>query len=183
MNAVFESFFLVAVTEMGDKTQLLALMLALRYKKPWTIMGGILVATVLNHLLAASAGAWLSGVMNPQALKWLLAATFFSFAVWVLIPDKEDEIEKGSKYGAFVTTLIAFFIAEMGDKTQLSTIALAAKFQNLTLVTLGTTLGMLFSDGLAVFLGERLTRKISMRWIHIMASAIYVIFGFLILFR
>jgi putative Ca2+/H+ antiporter (TMEM165/GDT1 family) len=181
MNEIFQSFLMVAITEMGDKTQLLALVLALRYKKPWTIMAGILTATVFNHLLAASVGTWLSTAVSPQILKWALAATFVAFAIWVLIPDKDDDDSKESKYGAFLTTTITFFLAEMGDKTQLSTVALAAKFHSLTLVTMGTTLGMLFSDGLAVFLGEKLTSRIPMRWIHIGASVLYLIFAILIL--
>lgn len=181
MKEIVESFLMVAVTEMGDKTQLLALVLALRFKKPWTIMAGILTATVLNHLLAATAGTWLATAVSPNVLKWILAATFVGFAIWVLIPDQDDDGAEQSKYGAFLTTAITFFLAEMGDKTQLSTVALAAKFHNITLVTIGTTLGMLFADGLAVFLGEKLTRRIPMRWIHIGASALYLIFAIFIL--
>lgn len=183
MHVVLESFALVAITEMGDKTQLLAFMLASRFKKPWTIMAGILIATVLNHLLAASLGTYVSMLIPPQVLRYGLAGIFLLFACWILIPDKEDEETSFSRFGPFLTTIVTFFIAEMGDKTQLSTIALAAKFQNLTLVTLGTTLGMLFSDGLAVFFGERLTRIIPVKWIHYGACALYVAFALGILFQ
>jgi putative Ca2+/H+ antiporter (TMEM165/GDT1 family) len=177
MHILFESFVLVALAEMGDKTQLLALVLASRFKKPWTIMGGILVATVLNHLLAASIGTYLSTLIPAPVLKYILAAIFVGFAAWILIPDKEDEETRVSRFGPFVTTVITFFLAEMGDKTQFATLALAAKFQNLPLVTLGTTLGMLFTDGLAVFFGDRLTRRIPVKWIHGVACLIYVAFA------
>ncbi|MBI3394883.1 MAG: TMEM165/GDT1 family protein [Spirochaetia bacterium] len=182
METIFQSFLLVAITEMGDKTQLLALVLASRFKKPWVIMAGILTATVLNHLLASFAGAWLSNTIPPDYMRYGLAVTFFVFAAWVLVPDKDGEEKTYSGYGAFLTTTISFFLAEMADKTQLSTIALAAKYHNVFLVTTGTTLGMLFSDGLAVFLGERITQLVSMRWIRIAACALFVVFGVAVLF-
>lgn len=181
MEAIFKSFLLVAATEMGDKTQLLAFILATRFKKPWAVMSGILVATILNHFLAAYFGQWISDQVSPQTLKWILASVFFGFAIWVLIPDKIDEEMKPSKYGAFLTTLVAFFFAEMGDKTQLSTVALAAQFDNLILVTVGTTLGMMFSDGLAVVFGEKLTQRIPMRAVHIFSAGLFVIFGIAVL--
>lgn len=183
MEAIFNSFLLVAATEMGDKTQLLALVLASRFKKPWHVMGGILVATILNHALAAWAGGWISSMVPQQYLTWGLALTFFGFALWILIPDKDESNEENMKWGAFVTTTILFFFAEIGDKTQLSTVALAARYQDLFLVTMGTTLGMLFSDGLAVVFGEKLTQKISMKWINYVSSLIYVLFGVGILAR
>lgn len=183
MEAILNSFLLVAATEMGDKTQLLALVLASKYKKPWHVMAGILVATVLNHALAAWAGGWISAKIPPQYLNWGLAITFFAFAIWILIPDKDESNKEDMKWGAFVTTTILFFFAEIGDKTQLSTVALAAKYQDIILVTVGTTLGMLFADGLAVVFGEKLTKKISMKWINYVSSVIYVIFGVGILFR
>ncbi|WP_413577183.1 TMEM165/GDT1 family protein [Bdellovibrio sp. HCB290] len=183
MEAIINSFLLVAATEMGDKTQLLALVLAVRFKKPWTIMAGIFVATIFNHLFAAWAGEAVAQFVSPVILKWVLALTFFVFAIWILIPDKDDSDQAKMMANPFLTTLILFFLAEVGDKTQLSTVALAAKYQNIWLVTFGTTLGMLFSDGLAVFFGEKLLRKISMKWVHIASSLIYVAFGIGILLQ
>lgn len=162
---------------MGDKTQLLAILLVCRFRKPWVIMSGILVATLLNHTLAAWAGGWIASFFSPQTLAWILAAIFFLFAGWILIPDKDEELKSANRYGAFLTTVVAFFLAEMGDKTQLATIALGAKFGNLALVALGTTAGMLVADGFAVFLGEKLTQKISMKWIRIAASFLFAAFG------
>ncbi|UXR64412.1 TMEM165/GDT1 family protein [Bdellovibrio bacteriovorus] len=183
MEAIINSFLLVAATEMGDKTQLLALVLASKYKKPWHVMGGIFVATVLNHALAAWAGEWIAATVPSQWLSWALALTFFGFALWILIPDKDDSDTNDMKWGAFWTTTVLFFFAEIGDKTQLSTVALAAKYQSLTLVTLGTTMGMMFADGLAVVFGEKLTQRISMKWINYGSSALYVLFGVGILMR
>ncbi len=177
MEALLNSFLLVAATEMGDKTQLLAFLLVARFRKPWAILAGILVATVLNHVLAASVGEWLSLQVSPTTLRWILAVIFFSFAIWVLIPDKEEDPKASGKWGAFTTTLVAFFLAEMGDKTQLSTVALAAKYQNLFLVTVGTTLGMIFSDGLAVFFGEKITRLVSMKHVRWFSAMLFVLFG------
>ena len=181
MEVILNSFLLVAATEMGDKTQLLAFVLASKFRKPWAVLAGIFVATVLNHALAASVGVWVSNYLSPEVLKWTLAAIFLGFAVWVLIPDKEDTNDKPPRYGAFLTTLIMFFLAEMGDKTQLSTIALSAQYKDFFLVTLGTTLGMMATDGAAVFLGEKLTQKISMKWVHIGASCLYVAFAIAIM--
>lgn len=180
---VWKSFLLVTATEMGDKTQLLALVLTTRFRKPWIIMAGILCATILNHGLAAWAGQWVSQTVPPTTLKWILALSFFAFAVWVLIPDKDDEKVHDSAAGAFLVTLVSFFMAEMGDKTQLSTVALAARFGDIAWVTLGTTLGMLVADGLAVFLGERITQVISMKWMRWITSFLFVLFGVLIVFH
>jgi len=181
MVTVLNSFLLVAATEMGDKTQLLAFVLASRFKSPFSIMAGILVATILNHAIASFAGTWLSQVIPASYLKYGLALAFAGFAVWILIPDKEGEEKTNPRFGAFVTTVVSFFLAEMGDKTQLATIALAARYHNIILVTTGTTLGMLFSDGLAVFAGERITRVVSMKWIRYSASALYLAFALAIL--
>ncbi|MEY4615488.1 MAG: hypothetical protein RJB66_448 [Pseudomonadota bacterium] len=178
---VWKSFLLVTATEMGDKTQLLALVLTARFRKPWVIMAGILVATIFNHGLAAFAGQWVSQSLSPSVLKWVLAASFFGFAFWVLIPDKDDEKVHSSTASAFFVTLVSFFFAEMGDKTQLSTVALAARFGDIAWVTLGTTLGMLVADGLAVFLGERITKVISMKWMRRVTSILFLLFGLLIL--
>jgi putative Ca2+/H+ antiporter (TMEM165/GDT1 family) len=177
VEAVFNSFLFVALTEMGDKTQLLAFLLMCRYRKPWTIMGGIFVATVFNHLLAASVGRWLSDIVPADWMRWILAFVFFVFAVWVLIPDKEEKLESPRRWGPFVTTLVTFFLAEMGDKTQLSTVALAAKYESLLWVTMGTTAGMLFADGLVIFLGAKFTKKVSMKWLHRIAAVLCVAFG------
>ena len=180
-ESIIQSFFLVLASEMGDKTQLLALVLASRFKKPWTIMAGILVATLLNHGLASWAGGWISAQVSPELMRWILSGTFFAFALWILIPDKDEGLDDKYKYGAFVTTVIVFFLAEMGDKTQLATVALGAKFAAPIAVTLGTTMGMLVADGLAVFFGQKLTEKVPMKTIRIFACALFAIFGILIL--
>ncbi len=182
MEAALNSFFLVFASEMGDKTQLLALVLASKFKRPWTIMAGIFVATLLNHALASWAGGWLSSFLSPQTLSWVLAATFVCFAIWILIPDKDEDLKEAGRFGAFLTTLIAFFLAEMGDKTQLATIALGAKYASPLIVTAGTTAGMLASDGLAVFFGHKLTERISMKWVRRIASFLFAAFGLAILF-
>lgn len=168
---------------MGDKTQLLAFMLAAKFKKPWPIFWGIFVATILNHALAAYAGQYVTNFIPEPYLTWLLAAIFFGFALWVLIPDSTEGLSTTSKHGPFLATTIAFFLAEMGDKTQLSTVALASKYQDVLLVTVGTTLGMMASDGLAVFLGPKLINKLPMKYIHYFASAIFILFGVLLLMK
>lgn len=162
---------------MGDKTQLLALVLAARFRQPWVILAGVFVATLLNHALAAWAGGWAAAQIPSDYLRWGLAITFFTFAAWILIPDKEEEFKQAGRFGAFFTTVIAFFIAEMGDKTQLATIALGARYAETALVTVGTTLGMLASNALAIFLGEKLLRRIPMNRIRIIASLLFVLFG------
>lgn len=177
MEAILNSFFLVFASEMGDKTQLLALVLASRYKKPWTVLAGVFVATVLNHALATYVGELAAALVSPETLKWILAVTFFVFAAWILIPDKEEEPTELGHFGAFLTTTIAFFIAEMGDKTQLATIALGAKYSSLVLVTLGTTFGMMASNALAIFLGHRLLAKIPMKAVRIFSCILFVLFG------
>ncbi|MEQ1664967.1 MAG: TMEM165/GDT1 family protein [Bdellovibrionales bacterium] len=182
MPAILNSFLLVAATEMGDKTQLLAFVLATRFRNPWAVMSGIFVATILNHSLAAFFGSWVSEAIPQVYLKWILAATFIGFALWILIPDKDNGEDKNHSYGAFLTTLVTFFLAEMGDKTQLSTVMLAAKFDSVILVTIGTTLGMMFSDGLAVVFGEKITEKISMKWIRYISAFMFVAFGVGIIF-
>jgi putative Ca2+/H+ antiporter (TMEM165/GDT1 family) len=166
---------------MGDKTQLLSLVLMARYKRPWTILFGVLVATLLNHALAAWAGNYLSSFVSDEWMKWILAFIFFAFAAWILVPDKEGDIKDETHFGVFLTTLISFFIAEMGDKTQLATIALGAKYSNIALVTMGTTVGMLGSNALALFLGKKLVCRIPMNKLRIAASALFVFFGIAIL--
>lgn len=183
MEALLKSFLLVAASEMGDKTQLLALVLVLRFKKPWTIMAGILCATILNHGLASWAGGWISAHLAPETLRYGLAAIFLGFALWILVPDKEDAGSGQGSFGPFLTTLVTFFLAEMGDKTQLATLALGAKFQSPIMVTVGTTLGMLLADGLAVVFGEELTKKVPMNYLRYFASVLFAIFGLGILLK
>ncbi len=182
MESFLNSFGLVFISEMGDKTQLLALILTAKFKKPLPILFGILLATLLNHALASFSGSYITQFFSPEILKWILAILFIGFGLWMLIPDKDDGLDQPSKWGPFLTTLIAFFIAEMGDKTQLATVALGAKYQNIYLVTLGTTLGMMASNGLAVFFGQKFTDRIPMKLVHRIASLSFIIFGILILF-
>ncbi len=181
MDVLLQSFLLVFASEMGDKTQLLALVLAIKFKRPWVIMWGILTATLLNHGLAAYLGVWVSGLIEARYLKGILSATFFAFSIWILVPDKEEELKNSNRWGAFWTTTVSFFFAEMGDKTQLATIALGARFMIPTSVIFGTTIGMLAADGLAVFLGESLVKKVPMKRIRWFTAALFFIFGLLIL--
>lgn len=183
MDALLNSFLLVFIGEMGDKTQLLALILVARYRKPWVILSAVFVATLLNHALASWAGAWVSAQVDPRAMSWILAGSFFVFAAWILVPDKEGEVKKNGRFGAFLTTLGLFFMAEMGDKTQLATIALGAQYGNAVLVTLGSTLGMMGSNALAIFFGDRLLSKIPMKWVRIFASFLFVLFALGILWK
>ena len=175
-ESLWQSFLLIAATEMGDKTQLLAILLVTRFRKPKTILAGIFCATVLNHALASSFGLWLTQNIAPKTLEYALSASFLLFAVWILIPDKEEDA-KVRKYGAFFTTFVAFFLAEMGDKTQLATVAMAAKQGEFLWVTIGTTLGMMFSDGLAVLLGEQLTKKIPLSILRYVTAGIFLLFA------
>lgn len=177
MDVLFNSFVLVFAGEMGDKTQLLALVLAAKYKRPWTVLFGVLIATLLNHALAAYAGRWIQTSVDPQWIQWGLALTFFAFAIWILFPDKEEEFKQTGQFGVLLTTAIAFFIAEMGDKTQLATIALGARYSSTVLVTVGTTAGMLASNAFAIFLGEKLLRRIPMKWVRVFSSALFALFG------
>lgn len=175
--AILYSFLIVALSEMGDKTQLLAFALATRFKKPWPIMAGILVATILNHALASAAGAWVSHFFRPDVLSYALGVSFVAFGFWTLKPDTFDASPEKEKYGPFLTTTVLFFLAEMGDKTQLATLALGAQYSSPVQVTLGTTAGMLAADGLAVFLGEELTKIVPLRWIRRIAAGLFFAFG------
>lgn len=177
LESIFSSFVVVALSEMGDKTQLLAFALAARFKKPWQIMAGILVATLFNHALASYFGVWISEVVRHDILSYILAASFFAFGIWTLFPDSFNPKHKESKFGAFLTTAVLFFFVEMGDKTQLATAALGAHFRSAVTVTIGTTLGMLASDGIAVFLGETAAEKIPMKWIRWVAAGLFFLFG------
>jgi putative Ca2+/H+ antiporter (TMEM165/GDT1 family) len=177
LEANASSFLLVAASEMGDKTQLLAFSLATRFRKPWTIMAGIFVATIVNHALASSVGNWISSHLPARVMALMLAATFVGFGLWTLKPDTLEETRGPGRFGAFLTTVVLFFLAEMGDKTQLATVALAAEFRSVVLVTVGTTLGMLAADGLAVFLGERLATRVQRKWVRWSAAALFFVFG------
>jgi Ca2+/H+ antiporter, TMEM165/GDT1 family len=178
MEAFLVSAGVVALGEIGDKTQLLALILAARYKRPWPIVAGILVATIINHSIAGMVGTWLTAVVGADTLRWILGLSFLAMAAWLLVPDKlDDETVVGARYGVFATTLVAFFLAEMGDKTQIATIALAAKYDNLVAVVAGTTLGMMLADVPAVLFGDRVSRKLPIRLIHGIAAAIFAIIG------
>ena len=183
MESLFISTGVVALAEMGDKTQLLAFILAARFKKPVPIILGILLATVVNHGLAGALGAWIMSTISPQVLRWVLGLSFLGMAVWTLIPDKieEEETQVAQKYGVFGATLITFFLAEMGDKTQIATVALAAHYAAPLMVVIGTTLGMLVADVPAVFVGDKLASKIPMRWVHGVAAGVFAVLGVLTL--
>ena len=179
MEAFLISTGIVALAEMGDKTQLLALLLALRFKKPWPIVWGILVATVLNHAMAGALGAWLTTQLSPQTLRWILGASFIAMAVWMLIPDKLDdgEVKSSPRFGVFGTTVVLYFLAEMGDKTQIATVMLAARFDAYFAVVAGTTLGMMLANAPVVWLGERVTRLVPLRVVHIVSALIFLGLG------
>ncbi len=184
MEAFLVSTSIVALAEMGDKTQLLALVLAARFRKPWPIVLGILVATLANHALAGALGAWVTTVLGPQALRWVLGLSFIAMAVWMLIPDKlDDEGEaKGLRLGVFGTTVVAFFLAEMGDKTQIATVMLAAQYHAYLWVVAGTTLGMMIANAPVVWLGDRLVKKVPIRLVHIISAVIFLVLGLVALF-
>ena len=173
----------VAVGEIGDKTQLLALLLAARFRRPVPIVAGILAATLFNHLLAGLLGGWIRSVVDPQVLRWVLGLSFLAIAAWAIKPDKLDDKEAPalSQYGVFAFTFIAFFLAEIGDKTQLATVALAARFDNLFAVVSGTTVGMLIADVPAVLLGGRASARIPFKAIRYVAAALFAGIGMVIL--
>ncbi len=183
MEAFLISTSIVALAEMGDKTQLLALLLAARFRKPWPIVWGILVATLLNHALAGGLGAWVTQLLGPSVLRWVLAVSFFAMAVWMLVPDKLDDADTHvtPRLGVFGTTVIAFFMAEMGDKTQIATVMLAAEYKTWLWVVAGTTLGMLLANVPVVWFGERITRLIPLQWVHRISAAVFVVLGLLVL--
>lgn len=185
MEAFLVSTSIVALAEMGDKTQLLALVLAARFRKPWPIVLGIFVATVLNHALAGAAGAWVTTVLGPQVLRWVLGVSFIAMAVWMLIPDKLDDGETGNapRLGVFGTTVLAFFLAEMGDKTQIATVMLAAQYNAYAWVVAGTTLGMMLANVPAVLIGEKAATRLPMRLVHGISAAIFAVLGVMTLFN
>lgn len=178
MEAFLLSTGIVGLAEIGDKTQLLAFLLAAKFRRPVPIVLGILVATVANHALAAAVGAWISSALGPQALRWVLGLSFLAMAAWTLAPDKLDEGDaKIGHYGVFLATLIAFFIAEMGDKTQIATVALAARFDAMVAVVAGTTLGMMLANVPAVYFGERIANKVPLPLVHGIAAVLFAMLG------
>ena len=179
MEAFLVSTGVVALAEMGDKTQLLALLLAARFRKPWPIVWGILVATLANHALAGALGAWVTTFLGPVALRWVLGVSFIAMAMWMLIPDKLDEGDAAAapRLGVFATTLVAFFLAEMGDKTQIATVMLAARYNAFVWVVAGTTLGMMLANAPVVWLGERITRRVPIRAVHVTSAVIFLALG------
>lgn len=183
MESLLVSTGVVALAEMGDKTQLLAFILATRFKKPLPIIAGILVATLLNHGLAGALGSWITTHLSHNTLRWILGISFIAMAIWTLVPDKieDDETQIAKNLGVFGATLITFFLAEMGDKTQIATVIMAAKFSSAVLVVIGTTLGMLIADVPAVFLGNKFAAKIPMKWVHLTAALIFGCLGLLTL--
>ena len=183
MESFLISTGVVALAEIGDKTQLLAFILAARFQKPIPIILGIFLATIINHGLAGAIGSWVAAFIDPSILRWLLGISFLAMAIWTLIPDKieEEETQIASKLGVFGATLVTFFLAEMGDKTQIATVALAAHFTQPVLVVAGTTAGMLIADVPAVFIGNKFSEKISMSLVHKVAAAIFALLGALTL--
>lgn len=184
MDAFLVSTGIVTLAEMGDKTQLLALLLAVRFRKPWPIVLGILVATLANHALAGAVGTWVTTWLGPQTLRWVLGVSFLAMAVWMLVPDSiDDDTDDGAapRWGVFGTTLVAFFLAEMGDKTQIATVMLAAQYHAYGWVVAGTTLGMMLANAPVVWLGERVTRHVPIRVVHLISAAIFAVLGVLAL--
>ena len=180
MEAFLVSTGIVALAEIGDKTQLLALVLAARFRKPWPIVAGIFVATIANHAMAGALGAWLTTLISPQALRWILGVSFIAMAGWMLIPDQlDDEVADGRlpRFGVFGTTVMLFFLAEMGDKTQIATMMLAARYDAWFGVVAGTTLGMMLANAPVVWLGARVTRLVPLRVVHIVSALIFAGLG------
>lgn len=179
MESLLVSTGVVALAEIGDKTQLLAFILAARFKKPVPIILGILAATIVNHGLAGALGAWITATVTPQILRWVLGLSFIAMAIWTMIPDKieEEETQVAKRFGVFGATLITFFLAEMGDKTQIATVAMAAHYAAPLMVVIGTTLGMLIADVPAVFVGDKLASRIPMKLVHSIAAGIFALLG------
>jgi len=176
----------VALAEMGDKTQLLSLMLAVRYpKQAWPIIGGILIATLVNHAGAAFLGQLLASFIHPEILRWILGASFIVIGAWLLVPDKlEDEGQSKKVHGAlavFLLTITLFFLAEMGDKTQIATIALGARYNDVLSVTAGTTLGMMLANAPAVWIGQKFTQRVPLKWVHAIAAVVFIAIGLITL--
>ncbi len=184
-EALLWSTGVVALGEMGDKTQLLALALAARFKRPWPIVAGIAVATSVNHALAGALGHWVAWWLGADVLRWVVGLGFLAMAAWMLVPDRvdADEADRASGFGVFAVTTVAFFLAEMGDKTQLATVALAARYPELVAVVLGTTIGLMLANVPVVFVGDRLLRRVSMPLLHRLAALLFALMGALALFN
>ena len=185
MEAFLVSSGIVALAEMGDKTQLLALVLAARFRKPVPIILGILIVTIFNHAFAGAVGHAVTQLLGPEVLRWVLGLSFLLMAGWILIPDKidDDDTRVAGRYGVFGATLIAFFLAEMGDKTQVATVALAAHYANFISVVAGTTFGMLLANVPAVLVGNKIANRIPLKLVHGLAAGLFVILGLLTLFN
>jgi Ca2+/H+ antiporter, TMEM165/GDT1 family len=184
LEALAVSTGVVALGEMGDKTQLLAMLLAAKFRRPAPILWGIFVATLVNHALAGAIGGAVAAWLSPEVLRWVVGLGFLAMAVWVLVPDRADDglaQDLARKFGVFGTTVVAFFLAEMGDKTQIATVALAARYESLAAVVVGTTLGMLLANAPAVFMGEAIARRVSMRLVRGVAAALFAALGILTL--
>ena len=182
IHPFFVSTGIVTLAEMGDKTQLLALLLTAQFRRPLPIVLGIFIATIVNHAFAGAVGAWVAAAVSPIVLRWILGLSFLAMAAWMLIPDKlDDDKPAGSQLGVFAATVIAFFLAEMGDKTQVATVALAAQYQSLFAVVMGTTLGMMLANVPVVMFGEWLVQRIPVRKIHFTCAIIFAVMGVLAL--
>ena len=178
MEALLVSTGIVALAEIGDKTQLLAFILAAKFRRPLPIVFGILIATLVNHGFAGAVGAWITSLLGPETLRWVLGISFLAMAAWTLIPDEFDEEDaKLARFGVFGTTLVAFFLAEMGDKTQVATVALAAQYQSLVYVVTGTTFGMMIANVPAVIMGDRIADRMPVRLVHRIAAGIFAVLG------
>jgi len=179
LQTLLVSTGVVALAEIGDKTQLLAFLLAARFKKPWPIIAGILAATLINHGLAGAVGAWITTAVSPDVLRWVLGLSFIGMAAWTLVPDKieDEESAVAGRLGVFGATFVTFFLAEMGDKTQIATVAMAARFADPVWVVAGTTLGMLIADVPAVFIGDKFSARIPMRIVHGIAALVFALLG------
>lgn len=175
LESLFVPTLIVALAEIGDKTQLLALLLAARFRRPWPIIWGMVVATLANHLVAGAVGNWVAGLLSPAVLSWILAASFIAVALWTLVPDKLDDDESSNlkRYGPFLTTLIAFFLAEMGDKTQVATVMLAAQYPHFLMVVIGTTLGMLIANVPVVLAGNFAADRLPLTLIRRLAATAF----------
>jgi putative Ca2+/H+ antiporter (TMEM165/GDT1 family) len=179
MDALLVSIGIVALAEIGDKTQLLTLVLAARYKRPWPIVAGIFVATLVNHAIAGAVGAWLTKAIGPDAMRWILGVSFLAMAGWMLIPDKLDDADAAPRRigGVFVSTTVLFFLVEIGDKTQVATVALAARFDSLAAVVMGTTIGMLLANAPVAFFGDALAKRLPVRAVHRVTALAFAALG------
>ena len=178
MDAFLVSTGIVALAEIGDKTQLLAFLLAARFRRPLPIVFGIFVATIFNHAFAAAVGALVSELLGPNTMRWVLGLSFLGMAAWILVPDEIDDEETSlTRHGVFLTTLLAFFVAEMGDKTQVATVALAARYESMAAVVAGTTFGMMLANVPAVYFGERIANRVPVKLVHGIAALIFAVLG------